>query len=124
MLLFFRLFTAKPEYQELFSFRGVPLEQLPSDRRLKAHARNVMYTLSMIVASIEEPDVLQEMVNKVAVSHVKKHLNETHFLELKGAFVAFLGDALGSSDAAVLIAWSKTFDLFMVAMAEEAKTQA
>lgn len=83
-----------------------------------------MYTLSMIVASIEEPDVLQEMVHKVAVSHVKKHLNETHFLALKGAFVAFLGDALGSTDAAVLTAWSKTFDLFMVAVAEEAKSQA
>lgn len=115
------MFTAKPDYQELFSFRGVPLQQLPSDRRLKAHARNVMYTLSMIVASLEEPDVLHEMVTKVAVSHLKKHLTKEHFLGLKGAFVAFLGDALGSEDAAVLTAWSKTFDLFLVAMTEEAK---
>lgn len=119
-----RLLTAKPEYQELFSFRGVPLEQLPNDRRLKAHARNVMYTLSMVVASLEEPDVLQEMVHKVAVSHLKRHLTEEHFLGLKGAFVSFLGEALGSShDEAVLTAWSKTFDLFLVALQEEAKAQ-
>lgn len=118
--LFIKLFTAKPEYQELFSFRGVPLEQLPKDRRLKAHARNVMYTLSMIVGSLEEADVLQEMVHKVAVSHLRRHLTEEHFLGLKGAFVAFLGEALGSGDdAAVLTAWAKTFDLFLVALREE-----
>ena len=97
------------------------MDELREDKRLKAHARNVMYTLSMVVDSLKDEEVLQEMVDKIAQTHVKRKLNEKHFLGLRGSLIGLLNDSLGPEvmTKEALTAWSKTYDIFLTALAEE-----
>ena len=126
MIFCCRLFTAQPSYQSYFSFRNVPdLETLRGDKRLKAHARNVMYTIGMVVDNLEDPEVLQEMVDKIARSHLRRKLTIEQFNVLKEVLVGLLVDSLGAGvmTPETLTAWSKTYDLFTDAMTSQAKGQ-
>lgn len=55
-----------------------------------------MYTLSMMVDSLDEPEVLQEMANKIANSQVRRKLNDSHFAQLKVILIEYLSDTLGA----------------------------
>ena len=117
------LFEEHPDYLVFFSFRDVSdLVKLREDKRLKAHVRNVMYTLAMVVDNLDDSEVLQEMVDKIARSHVRRKLSELHFGQLKKSLIALLNDTLGPEvmNELALTAWSKTYDLFTEAMINEA----
>lgn len=119
------MFKTNPSYQNYFSFRDVPdLATLREDKRLKAHARNVMFTLSMVVNSLNDPEVVGEMVHKIARSHLKRNLDETQFTVLKGAVVTLLVNSLGPQlmNEQALTAWSKTYDLFTQAITDTKKS--
>jgi len=121
----YRLFEAQPTYQQFFSFRDVPdLAKLREDKRLKAHVRNVMHTLAMVVDNLDEPEVAQEMLDKIARSHIQRQINEHHFEQLKGCLVSLLTDTLGKEvmNEQALTAWSKTYDLFTQTMINQLKT--
>ena len=117
---FFSLFTAHPKYLAFFSFRDVEdLEVLRTDRRLKAHVRNVMYSFSMLVDNLEEEEeVLEEMIAKIAANHRRRKLNAGDFARLKTALLGLLTDSLGTDvmTAEATTAWSKTYDLLVDAM--------
>jgi len=123
--LFMILFSQNPSYQNYFSFRDVAdLETLKEDKRLKAHARNVMYYLKMVVDSLDDPEVVQEMVDRIGKSHIRRGLGVEQFTVLRGAVVELLIGALGTEvmNEEALTAWTKTYDLFLdaVARAQEA----
>lgn len=122
--LLFSLFEANPTYQNFFTFRDVPsLDQLRLDKRLKAHVRNVMYTIAMVVDNLDDPEVAQEMLDKIARSHIRRKVNEQHFDRLKSVLLGLLTDSLGSElmNQKAVIAWTKTYDLFTEAIVEQTK---
>jgi len=73
LALFKQFFEDNPTYQSYFPFRDVKTwEELSKDKRLKAHAANVLYYLSMLIDNLDDPEVFVEMVEKLARSHIRK----------------------------------------------------
>lgn len=80
---------------------------------MKAHAANVMYALGMMIDHIEDTEVFIEMVDKMARSHIRRHLTVQHFENLKLTLVKVLTNVLGASimnDEAVA-AWAKAYSV-------------
>lgn len=114
LLLFalIRFFADNPTYQSYFSFRNVQgWEALSGDKRLKAHAANVVYTLAMMIDNLTDGEVFTEMVEKLARSHVRRKLDVSHFENLKGslvkAFITLLGPEVMTEEA--IGAWAKAY---------------
>ena len=100
----------------MFPFRDVSnIEMLVKDRRLKAHATNVAYTMTMMVENIDEPEIFLEMVDKLARSHKRKGVVTTHFQNLKKVLFTLLVDALGIEimNESAIIAWSKAWQMII-----------
>lgn len=59
MALFMVLFERYPEYQSLFrGFAHVPPEELPTNRRLMAHALAVVYFLTSIIENLDDTQIV------------------------------------------------------------------
>ncbi|KAK8784785.1 hypothetical protein V5799_008851 [Amblyomma americanum] len=57
--LFVALFARYPEYQRMFrAFKDVPLEELPRNGVVKAHALAVFYFITVIIESMDDNDLL------------------------------------------------------------------
>lgn len=107
-----RFFEDNPSYQSHFPFRDVhSWEELSKDKRLKAHAANVMYYLSMMIQNIDDTEVFVEMVEKIARSHIRRKLSVEHFESLKKTLVKVLVQALGESvmTEEAITAWAKAY---------------
>lgn len=87
------------------------MEALVEDKRFKAHAANVVYTLSMMIDSLTDAEVFVEMVEKLAKSHVRRKLDVSHFENLKGslvrAFITLLGSEVMNEEA--ISAWANAY---------------
>nr|CAG4640794.1 EOG090X04LA [Eulimnadia texana] len=111
---FLKFFEAHPEYQQRFKgFADVPLEELPNNRSLKSHALNVMYTISLIVDSLEDLDVLIGNLKRLGASHAKMGFTKQDFDNLAVVFADFMESALGSRffDKEARQAWSTAFNI-------------
>ena len=91
------------------------VEDLRTRPRLKAHARNVMNTLNMIVQNLDEPEVVDEMVSALGESHKKRNLGVEQFDRLKLTIVGLLTDALGKDvmTEQTVAAWAKFYEIFL-----------
>lgn len=59
LALFAVLFKRYPEYQSLFpEFAHVPLEELPNNHRLLAHALAVIYFLTSIIENLDDGQIV------------------------------------------------------------------
>jgi hemoglobin-like flavoprotein len=114
--LFIRLFEENPSYQQLFkSFKDVPVSELKANKKLLAHANNVMYAVTMLVDNIEDTEVLKELLTKLARNHRRRKITSEMFENLKISLMGTLKDKLGTelmNDEAVN-AWDKTYGVIM-----------
>ena len=64
---FFRHFKTHPKTQDLFpKFAGVPLDQLPTNAAFLKQARScVSFGLNFIVANLDNPVLLKDMLGRV-----------------------------------------------------------
>lgn len=87
------------------------------DKRLKAHATNVAYTLTMMVENIDEPEIFAEMVDKLAKSHKRKGVVTSHFQNLRKVLFSLLVDSLGTEmmNETAINAWSKAWETIIQA---------
>ena len=118
IMLFLRFFIQNPEYIPLFPFRDCRnVETMVKDKRLKAHATNVAYTLTMMVENIDEPEIFLEMVDKLAKSHKRKGVVTSHFQNLRKVLFSLLSDALGTEvmNETAINAWSKAWEVIIEA---------
>lgn len=68
-----------PKYQEQFSFRNVPLDQLADDKRLKRHAAGVFAALTSIIDSLENLEVLVALLEGIGDRHGRRHIEPAAF---------------------------------------------
>ncbi|CAL8148411.1 unnamed protein product [Orchesella dallaii] len=94
---FIHFFTGYPEYQKLFrGFADVPLDKLPENKRLQAHAFTVLNAINGLVDNLDDPDVLTELLLKTGRNHARRKLRRGDFENLKTSLLEFLGKALKS----------------------------
>jgi Globin len=80
-----RFFKAHPDYQLKFkSFASVPLDQLKDNPRVQAHALNVMYTVTLLVDSLDDVACLVEQLKTLGANHQRRTIELSHF-EVSGA---------------------------------------
>lgn len=108
---FIEFFKTFPEYQKEFkSFADVPIDDLFSNKKLKAHALSVMNAISMFVDNLDDIEVLKEFLIKTGKSHGVRKITPVHFDNVAMVFVRFLGMILGSTFTPfVQAAWETIF---------------
>ncbi|XP_071814743.1 uncharacterized protein [Apostichopus japonicus] len=78
--IFMRLFTQDPPSQDLFDqLRGIPLDELAANRKMKAHAFRVAASLNTLVEGLDDIEVLIEMLNNVARTHFSHQVTKQHY---------------------------------------------
>lgn len=70
--LIFRFLNKHPEYIKMFPFRNLPRERFAEDKKFQAHCANIIYTLSAIVESLNDTDLLVQMLLKSGESHGRR----------------------------------------------------
>ena len=100
-------------------------EELSKDKRLKAHAANVMYYLTMMIQNIDDTEVFIEMVNKIVRSHIRRKLSVEHFESLKKTLVKVLVQVLGElvMNEEAITAWAKAYSVITSTMIREQQQQ-
>ncbi|XP_022916567.1 globin [Onthophagus taurus] len=124
--LFIRFFTRKPEYQNYFPFRDVPLADLKDNPKLRAHSLSVMYAISSVIDSLDEGPILVNLLQKTGDNHGKRKIPLESFDELKIVMLELLQAKLGNKlSKEGLDAWDKTltvaFKVVVDALKEAAK---
>lgn len=105
-------FTDFPEYLPFFPFKDLPLDEMPTNGKFKAHAANVIYALSAIVDSLDDNDTLISLLQKNGQSHAKRNIPPKAYDDLKTTAVKFLTQELGANmTPEVGEAWGKTVDV-------------
>lgn len=111
-----RFFAENPSYQKLFkALKDVPHSELKDNKKMLAHATNVMYAVTMLVDNIDDTEVLVEMLSKLARNHSRRKISVEMFENLKISLMGTLKEKLGSdlmNDEAVC-AWDKTYGVIL-----------
>ncbi|KAG1649984.1 Globin [Nymphon striatum] len=110
MEFFLTLFRAHPEYQEHFpAFKNIPLPELKQSGKFRGHATTVMYSVSSCVGSLEDPELIETLVDKIGQNHFTRGVTTEMFTNLMTVLVGFLQEALGSEvmDDETTGAWKK-----------------
>ena len=61
------------------SFATVPLNELAANRKLQAHAANIMYSMTMLVDSLNDVECLVQHLATIGRNHRRRHLKRHHF---------------------------------------------
>ncbi|XP_077494898.1 globin-like [Amblyomma americanum] len=109
--LFVALFARYPEYQRMFrAFKDVPLEELPRNGVVKAHALAVFYFITVIIESMDDNDLLTELVRKNARNHLRRPVGPEHYANMTELLIEVMQDKLRSRMApAAVRAWKTLF---------------
>ena len=120
--IIFRFFTEYPSYQQNFrSFKDVPIDQLRGNKKVLAHANNVLYQISMLVDYLDDIETLGEMLIKLANNHHRRKITIEMFTNLENTIIDWLKEKLGSklmNDKAVN-AWKKTYGVILQVVKQE-----
>jgi len=114
--LFIRFFTEYPDHQQYFkSFKDVPISQLRGNKKVLAHANNVLYAITMLVDNLDDTDVLVEMLEKLGKNHRRRKLTIDKFEDLKITLFGLLKEKLGPQlmNEEAVVAWDKTYGVIL-----------
>ncbi|CAN8004444.1 unnamed protein product, partial [Ixodes hexagonus] len=119
--IFVVLFLKYPAYQRLFlAFSNEPTAELPRNARAIAHAITVVYAISAIVDTLDEPETAAELVRKVANNHVRHtSVSGVQFGHMGQAVVDVLVEKLGHSMSQPAIESWHRFFAFVVKTSHE-----
>ncbi|CAH1108627.1 unnamed protein product [Psylliodes chrysocephalus] len=106
---FMRLFEINPKHKQVFPFRDQPIKDLPSDRKFHAHVTSVMYSISSIVKSMDDPEVMIGIINKIGKNHAKRSVNRQALIDVKQALL----DTFGFMAKEEIQSWIKFLDYFI-----------
>ncbi|XP_027196289.2 uncharacterized protein LOC113790785 [Dermatophagoides pteronyssinus] len=115
--LLVRFFTKYPDYQQKFkSFKDIPINfqqnhSIRIDKKLMAHGTYVMYTIGMLVDNLEKPDIMIQMLKRLARNHYRRRISLKAFEQLRDTLLEHLLDLLGQQifNKKTMIAWRKAF---------------
>lgn len=110
--LLIRLYRADPETKDFFRMvKKIPESEYASNIQFKAHVINLMTSINLAVNTMNQPEVVAAMMNKIGESHCKRKIREKHFHVLKDVIVQLFIDVL-KLDEPTLAAWGKTVDFW------------
>lgn len=71
----------------------------------------MLYTLTGVIDSVEEPEVFQEMVEKLASNHMRRKIEYSHFENLGFVILDLLIEKLGDEimNQQTIDAWKKAY---------------
>lgn len=74
----YSLFKEYPEYQMQFkSFKDIPLDDLPKNKRFQAHCVNIISAFSKLIEQMCDPELMQANL----INLIEKHKNRGQTLE-------------------------------------------
>ena len=80
LIYYFRLFEKSPDLQDLFvPFRGMNLDQLRHDEKLREHGLRVMGTIEKCVARLDSPKRMETMLSELGHKHVVLNIKPEYF---------------------------------------------
>lgn len=110
---FLAFFETYPEAQQRFKdFRKISIDDLKKqgteNKKLLAHAKNVMYHLESYIDSLDDLECLTEMVRKIAISHKRRSIGVPQFKELTVVLLKVLESFVGEDEIEdTKLAWGK-----------------
>ncbi|XP_039754293.1 cytoglobin-like [Pararge aegeria] len=103
-----RYFRAYPEAKQYFRMlRNLSEEDYDSNIQFKAHVISLMTSLNLAISTLNQPELVATLMQKLGESHGKRKIQEQHFHDLKGVIVNMFIEVLKLDDA-TLGAWGKT----------------
>ncbi|XP_077530978.1 globin-1-like [Haemaphysalis longicornis] len=111
IMLFVAMFARYPDYQKMFpGFSDVPLEQIPQNRRAMAHALRVFYLITEMVDTLDDNDILIEIIRKNLRAHLNRPMGPEHYANLADLLIEVMQDKLRSRmTPAAVKAWKALF---------------
>ncbi|XP_058798119.1 globin [Phymastichus coffea] len=105
-------FKAHPDYHQDFAgFKDVPLDELPGNKKFQAHCLAVVTTLSNVIDSMNDTELLAANLVSIGEKHNKRGQTKQQFLDLKEVMMEVLRQKLGAKfTAETSEAWNKTLD--------------
>ncbi|KAL5015955.1 hypothetical protein ScPMuIL_005544 [Solemya velum] len=92
------LFRDHPYTQDFFEqLKGQSLDTLATSSKMRAHATTVMYSLTSLVDSLDDPECLVGLARKISANHLRNGVQMKEFDVLGGVLVEFLREKLGSA---------------------------
>ncbi|OXA57298.1 globin [Folsomia candida] len=121
--VFLHFFTMFPEYQKLFrGFADTPMDQLPENRRFKAHAFTVVSAINGLIDNLDDPEMLCELLVKTGQNHAKRSIKIGDFKNLNDCLMDLFSKIFGEAWTPVAKSgWSKVFSVVLEKVAEGLK---
>lgn len=90
------------------------MSEIRGNKKVLAHATNVLYVITSLVDNLDDPEVLVEMLKKQGLNHGKKGIDHSMFVNLGVVIVRVLQNKLGSQmDSFATEAWKKTYGVIV-----------
>ena len=116
LFLFLRFFTENPGYQAKFAgFKDVPINEIRGNKKVLAHALNVLYAISALVDNLDDPECLVEMLQKLGRNHYRHQITVPMFENLQSSLIGSMSQKLGSEvmNEAAQQAWKKAYGVIV-----------
>ncbi|KAJ8977180.1 hypothetical protein NQ317_005980, partial [Molorchus minor] len=97
-----------PEYLQLFPFKDVPLKELHTNKKYRAHGNSIIYAFSSIVDSTNDNELLVSILTKIGESHVPRKVTEQGFLDLKERIIELFSSLFNEEE---MDAWKKALEV-------------
>ncbi|KAK2707439.1 uncharacterized protein LOC136028794 [Artemia franciscana] len=95
---FGKLFTAHPEYQQMFRFfQGMPLANLVESPKFAAHTQRVVSALDQTLLALNRPSDFVYMIKELGLDHINRGTDRSHFENYQVVFIEYLKETLGDS---------------------------
>ncbi|EDV94939.1 globin-2B [Drosophila grimshawi] len=102
-------FNRHPSSLEKFPFRDVPLAELPTNSRFRAHASRIIRVFDDSIRVLGQDDAeekLEEIWTKVAVNHIPRQISKESYNNLKEVVLEVLTAACNLNESQVQ-SWTK-----------------
>ncbi|XP_026758525.2 globin-1-like isoform X2 [Galleria mellonella] len=110
LLLFIKLFRADPETKSFFkAIQNIGEDEISKSFQFRAHAINLMTAINAAVVSLDQPEVVIVLMNKLGESHHRRHVEIKHFKVVKSVLVNILKTELKANQALVT-SWDRFVD--------------
>ncbi|RZC38668.1 Globin domain containing protein [Asbolus verrucosus] len=106
LLLF--LFKKFPEEHQNFPFRDIPYEELHASKRFHAHCSNVMYAVDAIIDSLNDSELLVNILQKIGKNHHRNNVKPISFWHVKETMLEYFATYMSKE---TLDAWDKSLQV-------------
>ncbi|XP_029169534.1 cytoglobin-2 [Nylanderia fulva] len=106
-------FKQYPEYQQQFkSFKDIPFEELPKNKRFQAHCASIISTISKLIEQMYDPELMQASLINLIEKHKNRGQTLEQFENLKQLLLVLFPSLFGKQyTPEAQEAWKKMLDL-------------